>query len=103
MPPAEKILWYHLKGRQIKGYKFRRQFGIGDYIVDFYCPEAKLVIEIDGDSHYEPIAIEYDRVRENNLQSLGLDIIRFTNLDVYQTLDEVIKTIHNKLPNRNPL
>ena len=52
MTQAEKILWYYLRGRSLKGYKFRRQYGIGQYIVDFYCPAIRLVIEIDGDSHY---------------------------------------------------
>ncbi len=52
---AEKTLWYHLRGRNLWGYKFRRQQGVGPYIVDFYCPAAKLAVEVDGDSHYQDV------------------------------------------------
>ena len=102
MPNAEKILWYQLKGRQLNGFKFRRQFGVGKYIVDFYCPEVKLVIEIDGDSHFEPDAIVYDKKRELFIENQGIKVIRFTNNDIYETLDEVIKSINQILQTRNP-
>ena len=62
MPRAEKILWGHLKKQQINDCKFRRQHGIGAYIVDFYCPEKQLVLEIDGDSHFEAAASRYELI-----------------------------------------
>ena len=65
----EKILWAFLRRNQI-GYKFRRQHSIGGYIVDFYCPEKKLVVEIDGPAHSKKENKEYDKVRENYLNSL---------------------------------
>ena len=93
MTKAEHVLWYHLRRRQILGYKFRRQTSIGKYIVDFYCPEAKLVIEIDGDTHFEPKAEQYDKDREEYIESFGVQIVRFTNLDIYNNIEEVVKEI----------
>jgi len=95
---AERILWYRLKNKQIFGYKFRRQYGIEKYVADFYCPKAKLVIEIDGDSHIEEAAIQYDKERKKYIESLGLKVIRFTNVEVYKNLDAVIEIIIQNLP-----
>ena len=71
----EQKLWATLRGKQL-GVKFRRQHGIGHYIVDFYCPERKLVIEVDGDSHYTEAAHLKDAQRDNYLQQLGLRVLR---------------------------
>lgn len=90
---AEQILWYHLKGKQLEGYKFRRQQSVGPYIVDFYCPQAKLVIEVDGDSHFLDEAIRYDRKRQKYIESFGLKFLRFTNIDIYESIDGVIEDI----------
>ncbi len=98
-PKAEQILWCHLRKRQIEGFKFRRQTSIDDYIVDFYCPEAKLVIEIDGDTHFEPETESQDRERERHIKSLGIKILRFTNLDVYNNIEAVIRVIMKELKN----
>src|SRR3989344_7858595 len=95
---AERLLWYRLKNKQIFGYKFRRQYGIEKYVADFYCPKAKLVIEIDGDSHIEEAAIQYDKERKKYIESLGLKVIRFTNVEVYKNLDAVIEIIIQNLP-----
>ena len=98
MPPAEILLWYELKGKKILGYKFRRQYSVERYIVDFYCPKAKLVIEVDGDSHFtDEKAMEYDRKREEYIKSNNIDIIRFTNLEIYYDLERVLEKIKEYL------
>jgi len=76
---AEHYLWYALRGAQLDGRKFRRQHGIGPYIVDFFCAEEKLIIELDGDIHDVPEVKEHDRAREEYLTSLGFRILRFEN------------------------
>lgn len=93
MTRPEQIIWVHLRKKRLGGYKFRRQFGIGKYIVDFYCPKLKLAVEVDGDSHYTDRAIKYDQERDQWINSLGITIIRFTNLDVTTNIEEVINTI----------
>ena len=97
MPPAEKILWSKLKGSQLEKYKFRRQYSVDKFILDFYCPQAGLAIEIDGDSHYETDKPEYDAVRSRKIESHGIKIIRFTNTEVYDSLDGVIDQILKQL------
>ena len=98
MTKAEHVLWYYLRGRQINSHKFRRQASIGRYIVDFYCAEAKLVVEVDGDTHFEPEAEKYDQEREKYINSKGVKIIRFTNLDIYNNIEEVVKEIMKQCP-----
>lgn len=94
---AEKRLWYQLRSRRLDGWKFRRQQGVGPYIVDFYCPEAKLVIEVDGGTHYEPGAMEKDNQRESYLNENGLRVLRFTNTEIYDALEFVLETIRLNL------
>ena len=94
---AEKLLWFQLRARRLDGWKFRRQQGVGDYIVDFYCSEAKLVIELDGDSHFEPGAQDRDNQRESFLNDNGLRVLRFTNRDIYDSLDSVIDIIRQNI------
>ena len=94
---AEKLLWSKLKGSQVLEYKFRRQQGIGSYIVDFYCPEVKLAIEIDGETHIKPDEVEYDKNRQYEIEELGIQFLRFTNRDVLDNLDGVLQTIGEKL------
>ncbi len=91
--PAEQKLWQKLKGKQIADIKFRRQYSIDNYVVDFYAPSCKLAIEIDGETHFSDEAIEYDMKRERNIISFGIRIIRFTNVDVFENIDGVIKVI----------
>ena len=90
---AERILWYSLRGSQLDGRKFTRQKGIGPYVVDFYCPEEKLVIELDGSVHDNRIVKERDIVREEYLKSNELTILRFTNDEFLQSGDSVIAKI----------
>ena len=83
----EQILWSMLRGRQVGNLKFRRQHPIEPYIVDFYCAEARLVIELDGESHNGREA--YDRERSSHLRTLGLTVFGISNDDVLQNLDGV--------------
>ena len=92
----EQKLWYHLR-RNTLGVKFRRQHGIGSYIVDFYCPDKSLVVEVDGDSHYQPGARIYDNKRDQYLRSQGLTVLRFTNPEVTQNIEGVVGMIHDEI------
>ena len=91
---AEKILWQKLRNRQIDGFKFFRQYSIGKYIADFYCSELRLVIELDGSHHYEENVFEYDKIREEFMKSLDIKTIRFSNLDVFKSLNEVMERVY---------
>ena len=93
MTDAEKILWQKLKNKQISNCKFRRQHPVDVTIVDFYCHEAKLIIEVDGEIHNTKENIINDSNRTSHLNNLGLVVIRFTNLDVENNIDYVIDRI----------
>ncbi|MCC6636415.1 MAG: endonuclease domain-containing protein [Ignavibacteriaceae bacterium] len=95
--PTEKLLWAELKNKQT-GYKFRRQFSVGNYILDFYCAELKLCVEIDGPTHYGMKASEYDAVRQKFLESLGITVVRFTNHEVYESPYRVVERIRGWFP-----
>ena len=93
MTDAEVALWAKLRRRQLNDLQFRRQKPIGNFIVDFYCPSANLVIEIDGGQHYTQEGQAYDAERDTDLRSLGLEVLRFSNIDVLGNLDGVIEEI----------
>ena len=97
MPKAEVILWSRLKGRQLLGCKFRRQYGVGAFVMDFYSPEIKLDIELDGDSHFQEGRPEYDRRRQAFIESFGIKIIRFLNGEIYENLDGVLEAIAREI------
>jgi very-short-patch-repair endonuclease len=101
-PSTERLLWSKIRNRQLKGFKFRRQYGIGNFIVDFYCPEARLVLEIDGDSHYDEKTRKYDMARQKYLENCKIKIIRFTNKNVMENLEGVLETTANNLPPLTP-
>ncbi|MFZ2189386.1 MAG: endonuclease domain-containing protein [Candidatus Magasanikiibacteriota bacterium] len=88
----EMLLWSKIRNRKI-GYKFRRQFGIGQYIVDFYCPEVKLIVELDGPIHLLPKNIIRDKKREDYLINEGYNIIRFSAYKTLNNLETVIAEI----------
>src|SRR3990167_29492 len=90
---SEVLLWNVLKGRKIKGYQFMRQKPIGNYIVDFFCSNLKLEIEIDGVSHNDKG--ESDRIRQKKLESLGLSVIRFYEWDVKKDIRAVVQSIED--------
>ena len=101
--PAEATLWRHLRNRNLE-YKFRRQHAIQSFIIDFYCAEVKLCIEIDGDTHLTSEQEDYDTARTKHLESLGLRVIRFTNHDVRLNIHAVVQAIIdtcNELKSRN--
>ena len=91
MTPAEAMLWRALKGRGTDGMKFRRQQGIGPFILDFYCPEHRLGIELDGDSHDHKY--EYDEKRTEYLRDQGIRVLRFSNQQVFTSLQGVLDEI----------
>jgi very-short-patch-repair endonuclease len=93
MPQAEGLVWARLRDRQVEGYKFRRQYSVGAFVVDFYCPELKLAIEIDGPSHRMDGVPEYDAQRQLFLEGKGITVLRVTNARVYQDLDAAIGLI----------
>ncbi len=93
MSDAERYLWAKIRMKQLKGYQFYRQKPVGDYIVDFFCPRAKLVIEVDGSQHFSDEMTEYDRIRNECLSSLGLRVLRFTNTDVLTHIEGVVESI----------
>ena len=75
----EAVLWTYLQKRQLLGKKFRRQYSIGRYIVDFYCPECSLIVELDGKRHFSMLLEDYEMERTRYLESLGLRMVRFEN------------------------
>jgi len=90
---AEIILWQYLKAKQINGLKFRRQHGLGNYILDFYCPEKRLAIELDGTVHGLRDKTIHDKERQATIESLGIKVLRFYNEDVLQNVEGVLKSI----------
>lgn len=92
---AEKRLWFYLRNRRLNGYKFRRQYPIHNYIIDFYCAEKKLAVELDGGQHVQ--REKYDKKRTFDLQKLNIRIIRFWDTDVLQNIDRVLEQILHEL------
>ncbi len=95
---AEKILWISLRNRQFQGLKFRRQHGIGPFVVDFYCNQWKLIIELDGEIHNEPEIQRYDCERQTYLEDAGYLVLRIQNEVVITNLDEALRRISEILP-----
>jgi very-short-patch-repair endonuclease len=93
MVKAEIVLWSKLKGHQLLGLKFRRQYSVDRYILDFYCPELKLGIELDGATHENSSG--YDYQRQSYIENAGIKILRFNNQDIYHHLDLVLEAIAN--------
>jgi len=99
---AEKILWNKLRAKKFLDYKFRRQVPIGRYIVDFLCVQQKLIIEIDGDSHYQDGAQEYDKKRDAYLLSQGFQVLRVSNRQTLNDSEAVFRQIWNFLSDPSP-
>jgi very-short-patch-repair endonuclease len=96
----ERILWRHLRNRSFGGYKFRRQHPFDDYVLDFYCPSAKLAIELDGGGHDYHAGQIRDRKRSEFLATRGVAVLRFWNHQVRQELDSVLRAIWFALEER---
>ena len=93
MTDAENMVWLKLRRKQLRGYSFYRQKIIGKYIVDFYCPKADLVIELDGGQHYSEMGQANDRARDDVLKKMGLKVLRFSDRDVFENMGGVMEKI----------
>jgi len=92
---AEAVLWKMLQKRKLDGRKFRRQHSIGKYILDFYCPNEKLAVELDGQGHFEMAHSEYDVERSEFLISKGIKVLRFENKSIFEFSELVLEEIKN--------
>ena len=101
MTIAEKILWNELRNRKLGGVKFRRQHPLDIFIADFYCHEFRLVIEVDGSIHLTKEQREKDKARSNELEKIGIKVIRFKNEDVFERLEWVLEQIKTRI--KSPL
>jgi very-short-patch-repair endonuclease len=97
MTDAERLLWSKIRMKQLKGFFFSRQKPLGGYIVDFYCYQANLVIEVDGSQHFTNSGKEYDKIRDDILKNLELQVLRFTNTDVLTNIEGVVEVIERHL------
>jgi very-short-patch-repair endonuclease len=93
MTEAERRLWAGIRGRQLKNLQFYRQKNIGNYIVDFYCSAARLILEVDGSQHYEAKTRENDRERDTYLAGLGFTVLRFSDREVFENINGVLERI----------
>ncbi len=87
---AERAFWWKVRNRQFHGLKFFRQYSVGSYILDFYCPAIKVAVELDGGQHNQPEECDYDAVRSEYLNSCGVSVVRFWNHEVLQNMDSVL-------------
>ena len=94
---AEKTLWKKLRDRKVLAFKFRRQHPFGPYFLDFYCPESKVAIELDGDTHGNPIRHAKDKRKDDYLKSKSVRVLRFWNHHIRENLDGVMMVIRNEL------
>jgi len=97
MTEAERFLWQRIRRKELKGCQFYRQKNIGDYIVDFYCPSAKLIVELDGGQHYNEEGSRKDRAREKYLETLGFTVLRFSDREVFKNTEGVLEEIYKRL------
>ena len=97
MTDAERRLWERLRGKQVQGVQFYRQRVIGEYIVDFYAPTVRLVVEVDGSQHFDEERRRADERRDVFLAGQGLSVLRFNNLEVLRGTDSVVEVIHRRV------
>jgi len=97
MTDAERRLWSKIRRKQLKNYQFYRQKNIGNYIVDFYCPAAKLIVEVDGGHHYSSENMEKDELRDKYLTGLGFTVLRFSDRDIFKNIDSVLQEVFDHL------
>lgn len=102
LTPAEATLWMNLKNNKICNVRWRRQFSIGRYILDFYCPAAKLAVELDGKEHYTMEGDRYDNIRDYIITSKGIKILRYENCEIWNSLEKVIEDINEEIVQRVP-
>jgi very-short-patch-repair endonuclease len=106
MSDAESRLWYTLRRHGLEGFKFRRQHPLGPFILDFYCAQARLVVEIDGGQHFDKVKSTQDAERTMYLEERGLRVLRFSNrealLETDSLLDQILEALKTPLPNPLP-
>ena len=90
---AEKELWKRLRNKSFLGLKFFRQYGIGHYIADFYCPQFMIAIEIDGEGHFSKDGMEYDKERDGYFAALGIRTLRLSNTNIFENIEEALRKI----------
>ncbi|MBK7157645.1 MAG: endonuclease domain-containing protein [Ignavibacteria bacterium] len=93
MTNAEKLLWERIRNRQVRKKRFLRQYSVLKYVIDFYCPEIKLAIEVDGDIHISEESIEYDKNRQTEIENYGIKFLRIKNEEVFANIHNVILKI----------
>ena len=96
------LAWRSLKDRRLNGFKFRRQVPIENYIVDFYAPAARLIVEVDGSQHFEHAQDEHDRSRTAHFERMGLRVLRYNDRQVLLELDSVAEDIFRAVEEKNP-
>ena len=100
MTDSEHVLWSRLRGKQLLGVQFYRQRPIGEYIVDFFAPKTKLVVEVDGSQHMRTRQAEKDKHRDTHLAAVGLRVLRFNSREVLEETDAVVEVIYRTLAER---
>lgn len=100
MTDSELKLWSRIRRKQISGLQFYRQRPIGNYIVDFYCPKAQIVLEVDGSQDMNKPAIQNDQHRDNYLKQQGIKVLRFDDLQILKQLDAVVEQLHRTAASR---
>ncbi len=100
MTKSEKLLWQQLRNRQVDGLRFRRQHPVNEFIVDFFCYEAMLAVEIDGSVHDDSVQSERDIGRTHIINEFGIELIRFTNKEIENNIDRVVEKIKTKAKER---
>ncbi|OQD43954.1 cytosine methyltransferase [Croceivirga radicis] len=99
LTPAEAQLWKYIQKKQLAGRKFRRQHQIENYIVDFYCAKEKIIIELDGEIHFNTVNREQDYLRDKHLMKLGYKVLRFENKQVFEDLKQILNEIESNFKN----
>ena len=97
MTKAEAIIWQKLRCKQIENCNFLNQYSVKQFVLDFYSPEIKLAIEIDGESHFQEWAAQYEHERQIFIESVGINVLRFTNNQVYENLNGILEIIAQKI------
>lgn len=100
MTDSELKLWSRIRRQQIAGLQFYRQRPIGNYIVDFYCPRAQIVLEVDGSQHEDKQTVQNGQHRDNYLRQQGIKVMRFNNLEIVKELDAVVEKVHQTAVSR---
>ena len=98
---TESLLWRHLQRRQLLGKRFRRQYSVGRYVVDFFCTECDLAIELDGAPHYQLLRQDYEAERTKYIEGLGIELLRFENRVVRENLEAVLETIREAVKRKS--